>query len=393
MPSNIVNQVGVTSYGEPAAWLEGQVMGECRGYPRAYPARCNAWTLTFSGDIGAGTVGATWTDELGFDIAVEVEITGNVDDGFEIDGNPVTDAADVAEAWAAALEAHADSGSRVKSATADAGVVTITGYTPGRAYTLGSETSLTPVAQVITVTVAGNDDGLYRLAITVGEDAPENADYTASGNTIEQIRDELELAAEALALDLVIGVVSTNQITVEAGTAGTPISITLTSPSADLTQETTAPNVSLALVATETVDPNGGPVAYGRALVLAEVDGQTGIRQVENGDTASQIAGFVGRFNSGTRQSEPTPDDEPTIDPGNVITPIEYARTIALRNAGDTDAAAGGLIYVVINDAGGDTLGTCRADADGGNAVTPTLFRARWLTAVAAGAVGLASLR
>lgn len=389
----IVSQLGVLAYGEPPAWLEGQVMGGARGYPRPYPRRCAAWRLSFVGIVGAGIVSASWIDDLGFEIVVELEITGNAIDGFAIGSDPVASPDDVAAVWGAALAQHPDGASRIKSVEIDHADVIITGLVPGRVYTLGNLVSLAPVAQVVLVTVLGDTDGLYRIDIGVNLDDQETASYTASGDTAEDIRDSLLLDASSLDIDIVVDDIDTDKISIAAATAGASLDVDLVSPSGtELAQETTTQPVSLELRAEVEVSPAGHAVVFGRALVLDNIDGQDGVRQVENGDTSDMIAGFVGRSHSEPRPSPTLVDGEPALEPGAVITPIESTPTIALRNAGNSTALPGGAVYVVINDAGGGTLGTCRADADSGNAATPTKFRARWLHAVGPGAVGLVSL-
>lgn len=379
----------------PQPWRVGSVHeGPARGTPRLYPQRRNAWDLDFTGDIGLGTIGATWTSPDGMVITVELEIEDDGGGGFEVAGEAVTTADDVAALWAAALLEHPDSGGRVFGADVAGGTVTVTGEALGLQYTLDGETSLTPVAQVLIVRVIGNSAGLYRIALTVGDEAPVNIDFTATTETIEQIRDELELAAAALDPDpaVTFGTVDTDELTITSDVAGVPISVVLTSPSADLEQEETTANVSLALTASEAVEPNGGPIPVGRFVVLATIDGADGVRLPEAGDTAGMVAGLVLTDLSITRPDAPTVDDAPAINPGTWFTPIDEVGATPLVNSGDIASAAMGQVYVVVDPAGGVAAGLARADADGGNAVAPTLFSARWLGVVAPGETGLVQL-
>ncbi len=402
--SQWTNQVGRTGYGNPPAYVEGQCVTPGHGVTRLYPVRRNAWTLEFAGDIGVGEVAATWTDPLGFAITVTIEIQ---DDGGLVAGVPdgegglvdpvsVTDAGDIADLWVAALLADSDALERVESATNDAGTVTVVGRVPGSAYTLGGEGSLTPVAEVIELTVTGTTDGLYRTAISVDGGAAVNVDFNASGNTATQIRDGLDTAFDALGSPPAVTYAanSTNKILVTSSVAGVPISVTITTPNsnANITQTNTVDNVSLELTAAESVVPNGGAIPFGRALVLDTIDGTVGVRLAEVGDTASMICGFVERPQLGGRPTGASINDVPALDAGSSVTPIERCELFAVTNSGDVAATVGGSVYVVLDDAGGDTLSTVRADADGGNAATPTRFTARWAEDVPAGALGLITL-
>lgn len=101
----------------------------------------------------------------------------------------------------------------------------------------------TPVAQVYTYVVTSSDDGEYSITLD-----GQTASFTASGNTIEEIRDGLSaaLAMLANASDFAFADVSTDSITATAAAAGLPFTTSVTGPATgDLTQTEDTPNTGI----------------------------------------------------------------------------------------------------------------------------------------------------
>lgn len=100
----------------------------------------------------------------------------------------------------------------------------------------------TPVAQVSTFEVADSTDGLYSITV---ETAAESftASFTASGNTLTEIRDALESQLSGSGLPITFATVGGAQITATANTAGVPIVASSASPvTGGITIAVTTPN-------------------------------------------------------------------------------------------------------------------------------------------------------
>lgn len=98
----------------------------------------------------------------------------------------------------------------------------------------------TAVAQVNDYTVGGTDDGEYVISLD-GQDAS----FTASGNTAEEIRDGLDAAIALLsnASDFTTADVSTDGLSVTAAFAGLPFASDVESPNDNLTEVATTASV------------------------------------------------------------------------------------------------------------------------------------------------------
>lgn len=194
----------------------------------------------------------------------------------------------------------------------------------------------TPVAMVLTINVDDNTDGTYTVQID-GQDAS----FVAAATTATLIRDGLVTAINALANDFDKGAVTaapvgTEQLSLTAGTAGIPFSVSLTSPAAD------------GLNFWQNVDVSGGGADGAYEIIIGSVVHT--FNAVSN--TATQIRdGLITLINAGTSGVAASPGTAAdTIDldrqasafvvtvssPGSVMT--VSGRTLAVGMAEDLAA-------------------------------------------------------
>jgi hypothetical protein len=366
-------------------------------------SRGNTWTLTFEGDVGDGTYSAT-VEVAGLP-AVEVEFV--VDNGELLDlaldpydvAVPVTTPTELAEAFVLRFEEIASS-EDVATLTADTGVVTVVFTPPGAVGLVADVVVPAAVAQVIDFTVLG--DPAAASSITINGTV-HNVDPTGKVNTV--VRDEFIAAIEGGAQGAVVAATANgaDKVRVTASVAGVEFTygavvavaaVFAANVDVEGTAEETVAGSATAAESAEVTTPIGQPIPVGRFLVVADIDGQVGARLPEDGDEAGDVAGVVCRSHTFPARPDHAPADAgvPTLVSGDMLTVLERV-TFYGRNVGDVAADTNGQVYVVISDAGGDEFGQARADADGGNAVAPTLFSARWLEPTAPGALGLVRVR
>lgn len=129
---------------------------------------------------------------------------------------------------------------------------------------------------------------------------------------------------------------------------------------------------------TEPTAPGGSAIPFGRFVAQgATRDGVTAMRLLTSADTEDDVVGVsmrpIAQFPNAGSELSSAVDGIPAGKMGDA----GIEKRVAMRNNGSVASAIGGVVHVVIDDAGGDEVGEARADSDdGGTAqvatVTPT---------------------
>lgn len=237
-------------------------------------------------------------------------------------------------------------------------------------------------AQSSVITVGGTaSDGVYSIAITddqTGELLGTASFDRQSSESSDTISDELLDAVNALAS--APGRFSAS----DSGSAELTIAFEHTDKSYSLAL--TAPGSGTLTAVTAAA--GGTDIPFGR---FVEFSGETGAA-LPSAAAAADIVGVSVRefqfFNQGSRLNDATD----VIPPGSTFA-AGFEGKIAMRNNGSVASARGGLVYVVINTAGGDELGEARSDDDGANSIPLDRRAAYWDDVVQPGEVGWVYVR
>ena len=113
-----------------------------------------------------------------------------------------------------------------------------------------------------------------------------------------------------------------------------------------------------------------------RPTIGTEVGGIPTVETLGTGVDETAVRGIVLREhttppNAGSALSSAVDQ----VQPGNLVA-VAYRNKVLMRNNGTVAAARGGIVYVVVNTAGGQEVGMARADDDGANAIAMSITRA-----------------
>lgn len=241
-----------------------------------------------------------------------------------------------------------------------------------------------PLAAQVTRIAIGTyaDDGdTFTVSITLpnGTVVSETV-LRASGAPADAAAAATALAAQLNARQALNGHLSA------AVVSSTNVDITFDHPNVAYTVAVTASGVTV--TATQQTAPGGSVIPFGRFVTAgASVDGQPAIREAGTSDTEDLFVGV-------TLRRLDTPNLENVLAsavdgcPAGDMQPIGFKGGVLMYNRGSVASAVNGLVYVVINTAGGQSLGQARADDDGSNSIPLTAQRAHWTEVVQPGALG-----
>lgn len=214
----------------------------------------------------------------------------------------------------------------------DAGVIMSQNPRPQR-FAVGRRA--TPVAQVVRVTVTGNADGTYTIALNSNTlNGSVDFSYAAVGKTITEIRDALLGLINAGTEPVTAAAVSTNAIDLTADVAGIPFLVGLTAPSSGMTQASQTANVGIPEDLAAIIDYQ--PDWYG--LLITERDDQhliTAAKAIE-----SVRRQFAGQSNDPAIVSGPYDSGDTSTDVASFLKGLGLARTHIWFHEDDTEALA-----------------------------------------------------
>lgn len=152
-----------------------------------------------------------------------------------------------------------------------------------------------------------------------------------------------------------------------------PVSTTLVGTTATITTTTAA---------------GGAVIPFGRFVSAgSSIDGQPELRELQNADAETVVTGVTLRRldveNAGDVLASAV-DGVPIGD----MTPVAFQGAVLMRNNGGVASAVNGAVYVVVNDAGGQSRGMARADDDAANSIPLDVRRAYWAEVVQPGELG-----
>lgn len=382
----ITNQLGRLTYTiNPERAFEGLVAeGRAVGRPYAYPSRREILDIV----LGVPADG-TYTARIVVRGHPPIDVEVVVDTGELLDQNgdpydpsvPVTTDEELAEAFVLRMLELPGTLSTLESVTVIPAApgepldVRLVARIPGRPIAVSN---LVGPAMAVEFAVLGDPNGDQTITIN-------GTDHTvdSTGLTAEQV--------EAALLAAINGGAQAGAVTASDGGSGVVL-VTTDDPLVPFTYAIAGGGTATVAVGpTPFIEDEqaagGDPIPVGRWLVFdPDLDGGPGVRLPESTDAAASLIGVLLRSHSNpTRPDQAQPTDGPLVLSGSTMTPADSV-ICWLRNAGNVAASAGGQVYAVID--GALDRGASRADADGGNAVAPTLVSARWLEPTAAGALG-----
>lgn len=248
---------------------------------------------------------------------------------------------------------------------------------------LKSARALNPLnAQSSVITVGGSaTDGDYEIEIIdsqTGESLGTASFTRGSGESNDAISDALQTAVNALA--------SAPNTFAASDSGSAELTITFDHPDKSYGFNLTAPGSgTLTAVTTES---GGTDIPFGRFLVYS---GDQAMALPAAAD-AADIGGVSVREFQFTNQGSRLNAATDVIPPGSDFAAGREGK-ILMKNNGSVASARGGLVYVVINTAGGDELGEARSDDDGANSIPLDRRAAYWDDVVAAGEIGYVYVR
>lgn len=227
----------------------------------------------------------------------------------------------------------------------------------------------------ITVEITTPDGEVHPYTVTRAAGAP--ADATAAAVALAAL-----VNADAELLDDVVASGSTTNLvlTFRHPNVVYPVSAT--------------PSAGTTATVTTTTAAGASTVPFGRAVIAGTtLDGITAIALPSGVSNEFLVLGVTARP-QGQFESEGSPlsSAEDGI-PGGRMCDVAFDGPINVVNRGDVATVKGGVVYMVVNTAGGDPLGGFRSDDDGANSIPLSQIRVHWDEVVAPGAVGPIRLR
>lgn len=238
------------------------------------------------------------------------------------------------------------------------------------------------IGQVNTVTVGGF--GADADSVTISITVPDGTVYSVTTTRAAGV--PADDAAAAAALAAAINALAGLNTHADATSNSAVVTITFKHPNVVYTVATSVTAATAAVAQTQA--PGGTAITPGRFVTSGtELGGIPIASELGNSAVEADVRGVVLREqlqpNAGSTLS--TAVDQ--VQPGSLIA-VAYRNKVLMRNNGSVAAARGGLVYVVVNTAGGQERGMARADDDAANAIVLSVSRARWAEAVAVGAIG-----
>lgn len=235
------------------------------------------------------------------------------------------------------------------------------------------------LAQISTVTVAGTaTDGVYAFDIV---DTQTGLTHTVTQTRATTPASNTDLA-DAFTL-LVNGDSALLNIVTADNTAGV-LTLTFLHNGRTYTvgnEVVTGPGT---LVAADTQSPGGSALPFGRFATLTTNPGGEPIVALPDAVAEAAINGIILRSYSHANQQSPLASAVDAVQVGEMVD-LAIEGGVIMENVGAA-ALPNGVVHVVINVAGGDQLGECRGDADGGNTVAMDATHAYWVNDTANGA-------
>lgn len=244
-------------------------------------------------------------------------------------------------------------------------------------------------AQVSTWTVAGSDtSGDNVVTIELPDGSNLSATYTATipADTVTDIADGFSLYINTTD--------AWRNVATATNVAGV-VTVVYLHPGIVYPEVSTSTPGAGTITIVNTTDAGGTNFPTARFFISvanAQGDGGRALALPTNASTADSFAGISSRPHGKIENSRST--DPAVFGAWPVGEEVDgcYDGPIQMVNNG-ADAIAGGLVFAVINEAGGDEFGEARGDADGGNTIVFPRAQAYWRDATPSGATGWIFLR